>query len=113
MKKIEMTLEVLMPTQVTKIVEFPIFYKELNGMNSFIAIDVDDMESVYVPYKIIEVVEYSDTRKRVYIKNVGDKEVSSIIAHADAGGYQQIDKEFFKLKFINAIDEYMTTIENI
>lgn len=112
--KVEMTVEVLMPTQVTKLVEFPIFVIDNGRDFSWIAITVNDVESKYTPYKIIEVMKWGRSEDyRIYMRDVNDSEIATAIAKLEQGAYSAISIEQFQAEFYNAIQHYLLTVNTL
>lgn len=109
--KVEFNVEVLLPLQVTESIAFPYLTRSADNTR-YNAVAVNDADSKYVPYTIIEVVLYDSGRNRIYEKTAMDYEVGALIADVKSGKAQEITLDEFMEAYSKALNTY-TQLTNV
>lgn len=109
--KVTMTLPLVVNTEVTREVEFPIFLHD-KGREKWYAVILEDASSKYVPYHIVEVCNYK-FYKKIYDNYGTEREVAPILAKQDTGDAVEISRDEFLSAYNEAIQSYLTLIDKI
>lgn len=102
MNKVTFNLEVLLPTQVTREIEFPLFIENKKEKTIFMFTYDNDIR--YLPFHRIEIKEYSDGSFRIYHNHEDESTVSRMIAELN-GRYNLATKDDFLKAFKTYLDQ--------
>ena len=109
-KTLELNVELMIPTNVTRSVKFPFYVKTKE--DEWLAINVND-ESSWAPFAITEVKTWNDSTARIYSRNADHSELATIVNNMNNGKFEEINREEFLSKYDKGIQWYINRKEEI
>lgn len=107
MNKMKLNIEMLLPTMITKEVDFPLYLHSKKD-HSYVMIKDSESTDTYFEFDKIEIKKFSDGEIIMYKFSLSADQLKKIVASIDRE-FTQIEKEDFLFMF----DNYKNQIEEL